>query len=83
MHVINLDDKNSSKVTYWVSLFIDRNVAAYFDFFGIEYITQEYIPQQNPNQLLTIYLEYKIMNLLRVDFTVSLSWNILLQDKLC
>ena len=55
--------------------FIDRNVAAYFDFFGIEYIQLfgiEYIPQQNPNQLLTIYLEYKIMNLLRVDFFVSL-----------
>ena len=39
-YVINLDDKNS-KGTQWVSLFIDRNTAAYFDSFGIEYISQE------------------------------------------
>ena len=37
---INLDDK-SSKGTYWVSLFIDRNRALYFDSLGIEYIPQE------------------------------------------
>ena len=29
------------KRTHQVSLFIDRNTAAYFDFFGIEYIPQE------------------------------------------
>ena len=40
MYVINLDDKNS-KVTHWVSLFIDKNLAVYFDSFGIEYIPQE------------------------------------------
>ena len=39
-YVINLDDKNS-KGTYWVSLFINKNIAIYFDFFGIEYIPQE------------------------------------------
>ena len=39
-YVINLDDKNS-KETHWVSLFIDRNTAIYFDSFGIEYIPQE------------------------------------------
>ena len=38
--MINLDDKKS-KGTYWVSLFIDRNRAAYFDSFGIEYIPQD------------------------------------------
>ena len=38
--VINLDDKNS-KGTNWVSLFIHKNVAIYFDSFGIEYIPQE------------------------------------------
>ena len=38
--MINLDDKNS-KGTHWVSLFIDKNTAIYFDFFGIEYIPQE------------------------------------------
>ena len=33
-------DKNS-KETHWVSLFIDRNAAVYFDSFGIEYISRE------------------------------------------
>ena len=36
----NLDDRQS-KGTHWVSLFIDRHTAAYFDSFGIEYIPQE------------------------------------------
>ena len=38
--MINLDDKQS-KGTHWVSLFIDRHTAVYFDSFGIEYILQE------------------------------------------
>ena len=40
MYVINLHDKNS-KETHWVSIFIDKNIAVYFDSFGIEYIPQE------------------------------------------
>ena len=40
MYMINFDDKNS-KGTHWVSLFIDRNTAIYFDSFGIEYIPQK------------------------------------------
>ena len=39
-HVINLDDKKS-KGTHWVSLFINRNIAVYFETSGIEYIPQE------------------------------------------
>ena len=39
---INLD-KKQSKGTHWVSLFIDRNTAVYFDSFGIKFISQEYI----------------------------------------
>ena len=38
--MIILDDKKSKK-THWVSLFIDRNLAVYFDSFRIEYIHQE------------------------------------------
>ena len=30
-----------SRVTHWISLFIDRNTAVYFDSFGIENILQE------------------------------------------
>ena len=37
---INLDDKNSTGI-HWVSLFINKNTAVYFDSFGIEYIIQE------------------------------------------
>ena len=37
---MNLDDRKS-KGTHWVSLLIDRNTALYFDFFEIEYISQE------------------------------------------
>ena len=40
VYAVNLDDKKS-KETDWVSLFIDRNKAAYFNYFGIEYIPQE------------------------------------------
>ena len=39
-HIKNLDDKNS-KETHWISLFVDRNLAVYFDSFGIEYIPPE------------------------------------------
>ena len=41
MCIINLDNKES-KGTYWVSLIIERNTAVYFDYFGTEYIPQEY-----------------------------------------
>ena len=37
--VINLNDKQS-KQTYLISLFIDRNAAGCFDFFGFGYIPQ-------------------------------------------
>ena len=40
MYFINLDDQNS-KGTNWVSLFIDRNLGAYFESSGTEYIPQE------------------------------------------
>ena len=43
-YVINLDDRNS-KGTHWVSLFIDKNIAIYFDSFGIEYIPREVLNQ--------------------------------------
>ena len=40
MYAINFDD-NQNKGTHWVSSFIDKNTAVYFDSFGIEYILQE------------------------------------------
>ena len=40
-NVINLNDKQQSKGAHWISLFIVRNTALYFDCFVIEYIPQE------------------------------------------
>ena len=79
-YVINLTDKNS-KGTNQVSLFIDKNAAVYFDAFGNEYIPLEVL-NKTKYQLLTTYLEYKIMNLLCVDFIASLSQNTFLEEKL-
>ena len=39
-YAIHINDKNS-KGTQWISLFNDRNAAAYFDSSGIEYIRLE------------------------------------------
>ena len=39
-YVISLDDKQS-RGTHWVSLFVDRNEAVYFDSLEIECIPQE------------------------------------------
>ena len=38
--MINLDDEKS-KETHWLSLFINKNTAVYFDSFGVEYIPPE------------------------------------------
>ena len=38
--MINLDDQKN-KVTYWVSLCVDRKTGVHSDYFGIEYIPQE------------------------------------------
>ena len=43
---------------------------------------KKYLAKSKVNQLITIYLEYKIMNLLYVGFIVLLSYNICLQEKL-
>ena len=65
MYVINLDVKNS-KGTHWIALFSDRNTAISFDSFRSK-------TKSKIKQLLTIYLECKIMNILCVDFIASLS----------
>ena len=44
--VINLDDKKN-KATQWISLFIGRNTAVYFDSYGIEYIPLEVLNKWN------------------------------------
>ena len=70
--VINLDDKKS-KWTNWVSLFIGRNTAIYFDFFGIEYIPQEVLNKIKNKSITHNTFRIQVMILLCVDFIVSLS----------
>ena len=60
-YAINLDDKQS-RGTHWVSLFIDRNTAVYFDSFGIEHNPQDVLNKKT-NQSYTTYLEYNLMTL--------------------
>ena len=40
VYMISFDDKES-KGTHWVSLFIGRNLAVYFNSFGIKYVPQK------------------------------------------
>ena len=64
VYVINLDDKHP-KVTHWVSLFIDRNTAVYFDSFVIEYIPQKVLDKikdkSNTHNILKIQSDQSLM----------------------
>ena len=64
-YVINLDDKNS-KGTHWVSLFIDRNTALYFDSFGIKYIPQEVLNKIKDKSI--------IHSIFRIQDNESIMW---------
>ena len=46
-----------NKATHWVSLFIDKNTAVYFDSFGIEYDPQEVLSKNKTNPPRTTNLE--------------------------
>ena len=80
MYITNLDDKNS-KGTHWVSLFIDRNTAVYFDSFGIEYIPLKVLNKIRDKSITHNTFKYRIMNLLWVDFIVSPSEKYILAGK--
>ena len=73
--MINLDDKKSEG-TYWVSLFIDINLAVYFDSFEIEYMPLEVLNEIKRPITQNIFRIQECMN-----FVVSLSWNICLQEN--
>ena len=49
-YVINLDD-NKSKGTHWVSLFVVRNTAVYFDSFEIKYIPLDVLNKIRDNSI--------------------------------
>ena len=62
-----------SEGKHWISLFIDKNTAVCSESFGIEDIPKEVWNKFRDNQILTIYLEYKIMNVLCMNFIGLLS----------
>ena len=65
-YVINFDDKQS-KGAHWVSLFTGRNIAVYFDSFGIEYIPQEVLSK--------IKDKFKTHNIFRIqDDDSAMCW---------
>ena len=57
MHVINIDGKQSKGI-HWVSLFIDRNMAVYFDSFGTEYFPQDVL-----NKIKDEYITHNIFRI--------------------
>ena len=61
--MINPDDENS-KGTQWVSLFIHKNVAIYFDSFGIEYIPLEVLNTTRDKSITH--------NILRIQYNESI-----------
>ena len=70
--MINLDDKKSNE-THWISLFIDRNTAVYFDSFGMNYIPLEVLNNIGDKSITHNIFRSKIMNLQCVDFLELLS----------
>ena len=62
--------------------FFDKNLAVYFNSFGIEYISQEVLNKIKDNRNIFRIQFYSNTNLLCVDFIVSLSLNTCLQEKL-
>ena len=63
--MINLDDKQS-KGTQWVSVFIDNNLAMYFDSFEVEYI-----PQQVQNKIKDKSIAHNIVRILDDNYIMS------------
>ena len=72
MYVINLNDKNS-KGTRWVSLFIDGNLAVYFDSFGNEYNREEVVNKIKDKSITHNIFKIQDDESVIADFMVSLS----------
>ena len=71
-YVINLDDKNSNG-RRWVSLFIDRKLAVYFDSFGIEYIPQYALNKIKDKSIIRNIFRIQDNESIMCGFIVSLS----------
>ena len=80
--MINLDGKISEEI-HFVSLFIDKNTAVYFDFLEVNIFQKKFKIKSKINHSPTIYLKYQIINLLCLDFIVSRSCNVCVSENLC
>ena len=69
--------------THWVSLVIDRNMAAYFDSFGIEYIPQQVLSKikdkSNTYNIFRIQSDDSFMR--RTFYIIFIEY--VLAEKLC
>ena len=82
-YIINLEDKNS-KGTHWVSFFIDKNLATYFDCFGIEYISQEVLNKFKEKSIThNIFRMQDNESIMCGFYCIAFMENIYLQKKLC
>ena len=66
-YVISLDYKVKKHTRFY---YFDKNLALFFDYSGIKYIPLEVLNKIKNKSITYNYLEYKIMNLLYVDFIV-------------
>ena len=78
---MNLDNK-SSKRTRWVSLFTDKDLAIYFDYFGIEYI-KEVLNKIKDKSIIHNIFRMQDNKFIMHDFIVSFLQNICLQENIC
>ena len=66
--MINLADKKSKRV-YWISLFIEGNLAVSFDSLGIEHISQEVLNKIKDKSITR--------NIFRIQDNDSIMWILL------
>ena len=71
-YVINLDDKKIKEDIGFHYLLTEMQLYTLI-LLELNILLKKYWKKLEVNQLLSIYLRYKIMNLLYVDFIVSLS----------
>ena len=78
-YMINLDDKQS-KGTQLVSVFIDNDLAMYFDSFEVEYI-----PQQVQNKIKDKSIAHNIVRILDDNYVMCRIYHKIYasQEKLC
>ena len=75
-----------TKITSWVSLFIERNLAVYFDYFGIDHIPQQVLNKKHIFRIQVngsvmgefyciIFIEYMLGGIILLDYSNLFSPN--------